>query len=160
MDKNKKATINPKNLEDSNCFQYAIIAVLYHQDISNNPERITKLKPFINSYNWKDINFPAGPDDWNKFERYNKDIAFNILSVPHNKEKINIQYKSDHNRKRKNQVVVLIITDNNENWHYLAVKSISRLFRGIASNHDGDFYCLNCMHSFRADNALKKHHRL
>ena len=48
-----------------------------------------------------------------------------------------------------------MITDNNENWHYLAVKSISRLFRGIASNHDGDFYCLNCMHSFRTDNALK-----
>ena len=72
--KNKKATMNPKNLKDSNCFQYAIIAVLYHQDISNNPERITKLKPFVNNYNWKDINFPAGPDDWNKFERYNKDI--------------------------------------------------------------------------------------
>ena len=81
--------------------------------------------------------------------------SLNILSVRHNKEKINIQYKSNHNRKRKNQVVLLMITDNNENWHYLAVKSISRLFRGIASNHDGDFYCLNCMHSFRADNALK-----
>ena len=86
--------------------------------------------------------------------------SLNILSVPHNKEKINIQYKSNHNRKRKSQVVLLMITDNNENWHYLAVKSISRLFRGIASNHDGDFYCLNCMHSFRTDNALKKHDRL
>ena len=58
--KNKKATINPKNLKDSNCFQYAIIAALHHQDISNNPERITKLKPYINNYNWKDINFSAG----------------------------------------------------------------------------------------------------
>ena len=53
-----------------------------------------------------------------------------------------------------------MITDNNENWHYLAVKSISRLFRGITSNNNGDFYCLNCMHSFRTDNALKKHERL
>ena len=53
-----------------------------------------------------------------------------------------------------------MITDNNENWHYLAVKSISRLFRGITSHRDGDFYCLNCMHSFRTDNALKKHKRL
>ena len=74
MDKKKKATINPKNLKDSNRFQYAIIAALHHQDISNNPERRTKLKPFINNYNWKNINFPAGPDDWNKFERCNKDI--------------------------------------------------------------------------------------
>ena len=33
--KNKKATINPKNLKDSNSFQYAIIAALHHQNISN-----------------------------------------------------------------------------------------------------------------------------
>ena len=39
-------------------------------------------------------------------------------------------------------------------------KSLSRLFRGILSNHDGDFYCLKCLHSFRMDNALKKHERL
>ena len=30
-----------------------------------------------------------------------------------------------------------------ENWHCLAVKSLSRLLRGISSNHDGDYYCLN-----------------
>ena len=155
--KNKKVTINPKNLKDSNCFQYAIIAALHHQDIRNNIERITKLKSFINNYNWKYINFPAGPHDWNKFERYNNNIALNILSVPHINEKINIQYKSDHNCKQKNQVVLLMITDNNKNWHYLAVKSISRLFRGITSNNNGDFYCLNSLHSFRTDNALKKH---
>ena len=27
------------------------------------------------------------------------------------------------------------------------IKSLSRLFRGITSNHNGDFYCLNCLHS-------------
>ena len=53
-----------------------------------------------------------------------------------------------------------MITDNNENWHYLAVKSISRLFRGITSNNNGDFYCLDCLYSFRTDNALKKHERI
>ena len=39
-------------------------------------------------------------------------------------------------------------------------KSLSKLFRVITSNHDGDFYCLNCLHSFRTHNALKKHERL
>ena len=34
-----------------------------------------------------------------------------------------------------------------------------RLLRGIAGNHDGDFFCLNCLHSFRTDNALKRHER-
>ena len=37
---------------------------------------------------------------------------------------------------------------------------MSKLFRGITSNHNGDFYCLNCLTSFRTDNALKKHERL
>ena len=37
---------------------------------------------------------------------------------------------------------------NGENWHYLAVKSLSGLLRGITSNHNGDYYCLNCFHSY------------
>ena len=28
-------------------------------------------------------------------------------------------------------------------WHYLAVKKLSALLRGIDSKHDGEFYCLN-----------------
>ena len=43
----------------------------------------------------------------------------------------------------ENQVTLLIITDGKK-WHYLAVKSLSALLRGITSNHNGDFYCLNC----------------
>ena len=56
-----------------------------------------------------------------------------------------------------------MITDDDEQeneWHYLAVKSIKRLFRGITSNHNHDFYCLNCLCSFHTDNALKEHERL
>ena len=43
---------------------------------------------------------------------------------------------------------MLTITNDNErsdrvkNWHNLAVKSISRLLKGITPNHKGDFYCL------------------
>ena len=62
---------------------------------------------------------------------------------------------------------------NGKKWHHIALKSeptdggfnrpvrsLFRLFRGIISNHDRDFYCLSCLHSFRTDNALKKHERL
>ena len=44
--KNKKATINPKN-SDNNCFQYAITIALNHQSIKKDPQRISKIKPFI-----------------------------------------------------------------------------------------------------------------
>ena len=49
---------------------------------------------------------------------------------------------------------------NGENWHYLTVKSLSRLLRGIASNHDGDFYCLNCFDSYRTKNKLEAHEKI
>ena len=65
-----------------------------------------------------------------------------------------------------------MITDA-EKWHYIALKSeptdggsnrptkcLSELFKGITANHNGDFYCLSCLHSFRTDDALKRHDRL
>ena len=52
--KNKGQTINPKNTKENKCFQYAIIAALNHQNIDHHPERISKVKPVINNYNWKD----------------------------------------------------------------------------------------------------------
>ena len=50
-----------------------------------------------------------------------------------------------------------MITNNDKNWHYLTVKKLSALLRGIASNNNGDFYCLNCFHSYSTKNALKEH---
>ena len=40
-------------------------------------------------------------------------------------------------------------------WHYLALKSLSALLRGITSNHNGDLYCLNCFHSYSTKKILK-----
>ena len=34
---------------------------------------------------------------------------------------------------------------------------MSALLRGITSKHKGDFYYLNCFHSFKTENKLKKH---
>ena len=50
-----------------------------------------------------------------------------------------------------------MITDDGKKWHYLAVRSLTTLLRGITSNHHGDFYYLNCFHSYTAHNTLKKH---
>ena len=41
-----------------------------------------------------------------------------------------------------------MITNDNKNWHYIAVKNLSGLLIKITSNHDGDFYCLNCFYSY------------
>ena len=53
-----------------------------------------------------------------------------------------------------------MITDGKENWDYLPIKSIPALLRGITSSHNGDFYCLNCFHSYRTLKALKNHEKI
>ena len=74
-------------------------------------------------------------------------IAVNILFVPYNivpcnTKEIRIAYKSKYNHNCDNQVILLMITGG-QKWRYLAVKSLSALLRGITSNHNQDFYCLN-----------------
>ena len=54
---NKKATINSKNSDDKSFQCYAIIAALNYKNIGKHPERITKIKPFINQHKWKNIIF-------------------------------------------------------------------------------------------------------
>ena len=46
---------------------------------------------------------------------------------------------------------------NGERSHYHAVKKLSALLRGTTSKNNGNFYCLNCLHSFRTKNKLASH---
>ena len=157
----KKAAINPKNLNDNMCFAYAIIAALHYEEINYNPERISKLKRYINNYNWKDIKFPSTIKDWTTFEKNNANIALNILSASSTEKTLHTIRRSIYNNTRNKQVNLLMITNNtNNNWHYTTIKSISRLLRGITSNNHGDFYWLNCLNSFRTKNKLINHEKL
>ena len=151
--KNKGATINPKS-KDNKCFQYPITVALNHEKIKKDPQRISKIKPFIDQYNWKGIEFPSHSKDWKKFEQNNKTIALNILFVPYNTKQIRLAYKSKYNHKRNNEIILLMITDG-EKWHYLTVKSLPTLLRGIVSNNHGDFYCLNGLNSYRTKKNFK-----
>ena len=51
--KNKKATINPINKKDTKCFQYAVTVAWNYEEINKDPpQRITKIKHFINKHKW------------------------------------------------------------------------------------------------------------
>ena len=128
----KRVTINPKN-KDKKCFQYSIAAALNHQEIGNHPERISNIKPFFDKYNWKGIDFPAWVKDWEKFGKNNKEVALNILYVPHDTKEIRLAYKSKYNRKCKDQhkIVLLMISNNKQSdeidkWHYIVSESVNK----------------------------------
>ena len=50
-------------------FEDVLDDVLDYQTIEAHPERISKLKPYINKYNWEGIDYPAGSKEWKKFEK-------------------------------------------------------------------------------------------
>ena len=115
-------------------FEDVVDDALDYQTIEKNPERISKLKHYINKYNWEGIDFSAGPKEWIKFEKSNKIIALNILYIPHNTKTISPAYRSEYNNKRKKQVVLFTI-NNSKKFHYLAVTNLSALLKRISSNH-------------------------
>ena len=56
--KDKRSIISPKN-NDYKCFQYAITVALNRDKINRDPQRISKIKPFIEQYNWNGYRIPS-----------------------------------------------------------------------------------------------------
>ena len=62
MEKQKSYNNSKKN-NNYKCFQYAITIALNYQKIGKDAQRISQIKPFIDQYNWKEINFPLHKND-------------------------------------------------------------------------------------------------
>ena len=58
----------------------------------------------------------------------------------------------------KQTILLMVLNKEKEGWNYLAVKKLSTLLRAITLKYNGNFYCLNCLHSFR--NKLKSHEKV
>ena len=58
-------------------FKYSILISLHHHDISYHPERISKLKPFENKYNFSRITL-------NEFEINNPNISLTVFDENNN----------------------------------------------------------------------------
>ena len=71
----KKAAINAINKKDNKCFQQAVIAPSNFKEIKRDLQKITKIKLFMNEYNWEKINYLSEKDDW----KIKTTIAFNVL---------------------------------------------------------------------------------
>ena len=92
-----------------------------------------------------------------KIEKNNVAIALKVLYAK--KEKIYLAYVSKSNLNSEKQVIRLMIP-NGKGWHYLAVKTLWALLRGITSKNKGDFHCLNSFHSFRRKSNFETHKKV
>ena len=72
-----------------------------------NPEKVLNIKPFINKYYQKGINYLTKLDDWKRFEKNNLTIALNILYI---KEKAILPaYTSKQNSSREKPIILLMV---------------------------------------------------
>ena len=116
---------------------------------------------------WYGVNFSTSYKDYETFETLNSDVALNILCIPFEEENVLPEYISNRNFDKKDQVILLKISDGKGKWHFLALpsdldkngvkrpyKSLSRLMEDI-SNSQENYYCLGCFHFFRTETTLK-----
>ena len=68
--------------------------MLNHEEIKKDPQRITKVKPFIAKYIWEWINFPSEKDDWTKFENNNVTVSLNVLNAKKEKRLSCLYFKT------------------------------------------------------------------
>ena len=63
-------------------------------------------------------------------------------------------------RIKKYIAITLNVTITLFRWHCFSVKKSSALIRGTTFKHHGDFYCLNCLHSFATEKRLESHKKV
>ena len=137
----KGAIINPKN-SDMECFKWAVITAMKWKDIRDYPKRISKLRRYEDDFDWCKIKFPASFRDIKIFESTNE-ITINILAFEH--KQIYICSKGKEYDRVAN---LMLITDNN-NKHYVAIKSLKRLLSMQNSKHkESQHFCINCLQGF------------
>ena len=113
----KGAAVNPKNENNDECLRWSIIFALNYNEITE--------KEFGNIFKkikHEDKDLSSHQGDWENFEQNNESIALNVLFGSQNSEEIMLVYKSEHNLKLENKVLLEMIIDD-EKYYYFAVKS-------------------------------------
>ena len=118
---NKRATINPKNENDDECLRWSTISALNYNEIMKK-----EFENIFKKIKHEDKDFSSHQRDWKNFEQNNESIALNVLFASQSSEEITLAYKSEHNYKRENKVLLLMINDNEK--YYFTVKSKLELY--------------------------------
>ena len=146
----KEAIINPKNL-DMKCFKWAVIAALKWKEIGRDQQRVSKLRRY-DDLEWDGINFPVSTSDINRFEIRNQ-VSVNVLALD-GKSPYICKKGGNYNR-----IVNLMIIEDGDKRHYIAIKSLGRLLSKLNSKHNPpQHFCTNCLQGFSELRSRDEHY--
>ena len=133
------------------CFKWAVIAAMKWKEVGDHPERISKLRRYEDDFDWTGIKFPASFRDIKRIESRNK-ITINIPAF-----KCKQVYICRKGREYDRVANLMLITDNN-NKHYVAIKSLKRLLSIQNSKHkESQHFCINCLQGFAEKKSRDEH---
>ena len=139
-----------KNL-DMKCFKWAVIAAMKWKEIKRNVQRVSKLRRY-DDLDWNGINFPVSTSDINRFEHRNE-ISVNILALD-GKSPYICRKGGDYDR-----IVNLMIIEDEDKRHYVAIKSLGRLLSKMNSKHNpSQHFCTNCLQGFSDPGSRDEHY--
>ena len=149
----KKALINPKNLNDDECFKWCVTEIVYPQ--KSNHERVTKkTRENAKLFDWTGIEFPMKTTQIDLFEKNNLKYAVNVLGYEGGVYPLKI---SKHYMTKRTPINLLMIS-NGAKQHYVIVENMSRLVGMQTNKHNGkSFICLNCFNTFSIEKSFKQH---
>jgi hypothetical protein len=176
----KTCTINPIS-NDNKCFLWCILIHLFSDRFNNNQNRASKYKQFIDPSDprydpsvdphlvWSDasheIQFPFDLTMLTKFEKWNKDFAFNIFTFedcpqPHLAEKWDyIGRKRIYcGEERLHTINLCLLVGENKINHFIYINDFSRFMS--KSKYGKMFYCYHDLLGFRTEERLKEHKKI
>ena len=147
-----RSVLNIKN-QDEKCVVWSILAFLHPVDRQDHPQMVNKYRQYENELNLQDVKFPTPLKDIKKIEQQNN-LSINVFGYDR-VDKISPLYIT-RNIKERRHVNLLLISEG-EKRHYCLIRNFSRLLSYRTKHRATQFFCFNCLHSFRRQELLDKH---
>ncbi|XP_063218528.1 uncharacterized protein LOC134528792 [Bacillus rossius redtenbacheri] len=138
--KNREACINPKNLEDNECFKWAILA-RYVEGVS--PQRVDKrYHDLEGKFDFSGLEFPTPLHQIKIFERNNKEVSVNVYNIDENDKIAPVRVGKEE---KQHHFDLLLLSNEDSNSHFCYIKNFSRLVRPQITAHTEKIHvCKRC----------------
>ena len=121
--------------------KWAVLAGLH--PAVDNPRRMENFLPYVNLYDFSNLNYPVPLSSMVYAVEYGKRIIFPLCVT---------------DKPVDGKHVDLLMHESNEIQHYSTIRNFSRLFSGQLSNHQHIIYsCKKCLHGCSSADELKRH---
>ena len=148
----KKAVINVQNKNDQKCFEYSVLAALYHHKIDKRlAQRPSKYNDYIGK-RLKGCKEPMTMDDIPNFETLN-DISIAVYRIKHDGKMVFPLYMT---KRRIQDPINLLLIEGEEHCHFAWIKDFNRLLGRSTKKGHTKLFCPYCCYGFQKNRNGKR----